>query len=204
MKKIIVMLFLLLSIPVMAINITAQSNVDINKDTKDIEFSAKVIKGDSLKNNYGFYRDDIIEGTIVEYIEPKRAKRAAYIIVAPKHVYRNNQKLSYNYNDIEIKVKKYSKKSFKEAGIKGGVTAGLRAGGIHIPGLSQIYYFSKGFLKPEKDKTRLASGARSVYENSPLSYIEKGKELCIEKGDSLALSIYYKNVPKWQYFKKTK
>jgi len=204
MRKFLTILFLFLSIPSFAINIVVQSTVNINKGSKNTEFSAKVVDGESFKNSYGFYLDDIIKGTITDYIEPKRAKRSAYIIVSPKTVYRNNKKLSYDYSNIEAKVIKYTKKDYKETGIKAGVSVGLKAGSNYIPGLSPIYYFTKGFVHPEKGEKRIASGAKSVYENSPLSYIEKGDDLYIKNGDYLIMKLYYKDVPKWRYFKRTK
>ena len=190
--------------PAKAINITAESMVNINKNTENAKFSAKVIEGKSFKNSYGFYKNDIIQGTITKYVEPKRAKRKAYVIVGPEVVYRNNKKLSYDYKDIEAKVIMYSEKNIKEMGVKGGVSAGLYAGSHYVPGLSQAFYFSKGFIKPNEGETRLKSGAKSVYENSALSYIEKGEDLYIKQGDYITMKLYYKDVPKWRYFKRTK
>ena len=204
MKKILIILFLFLLMPVLAINIVVQSTSNISKNSKNSEFSAKVIRGESFKNSYGFYQNDIIKGLITDYIEPKRAKRSAYIVVSPKTVYRNNTNLSYDYSNIEAKVIKYTKMDLKETGVKAGVSAGLKAGSNYIPGLSPIYYFTKGFIHPQKGEKRIASGAKSVYENSPLSYIEKGDDLHIKNGDYLTMKLYYKDVPKWRYFKRTK
>jgi hypothetical protein len=204
MKKFLIILLLFLLAHCYAINIVVQSKKDVVKNTKNADFSAIVIQGASFKNNYGFYKDDIINGKIISYSEAKRAKRSAYFIVSVDSVYRNNQKLKYDYSEIEAKVIKFSEKDMKKLGVKAGVTAGLHAAGHYIPGVSPIYYFTKGFVKPEKEETRFASGVKSVYKNSPLSYVEKGDELTIKNDDFLTMKLYNKNVPKWQYFKRTK
>ena len=204
MKKYLYVICLFLLIPAFAINIVAQSMTDIGKDCKNSKFRAKVIKGASFKNNFSFIKNDIIEGTIIQYVEPKRAKRSAYVILRPDCVIRNNAKTSYNYKDIEAKVIIHKEKDVKEMGVKGGVSAGLTVGSRYAPGLSQAYYFTKGAVHPEKDKNRLTSGVKSVYDNSVLSYVEKGNDIHIKKDEKVDIKLYYKDVPKWRYFKRTK
>lgn len=55
---------------------------------------------------------------------------------------------------------------------------------------------------PKRGKTRLASGGRCAYKNSPLVYVEKGTEMKVRNGDYLKLNFYDAQKPKWKVWKK--
>ena len=60
------------------------------------------------------------------------------------------------------------------------LSAASTAGGIllNIPGLGQAVSFVKGAVK-DPDENRLKSGVKQIYKDSPLSYIEEGKEVVL-------------------------
>ena len=73
-----------------------------------------------------------------------------------------------------------------------------------MKGLSQVFYFSKGLIIPDEDKSRIKTAFHNVYENTPFVYIEKGEDVDIEKGDLLVLKVYHSEVPKWRFIKRNK
>ncbi|MBQ8476043.1 hypothetical protein IJ531_03175, partial [bacterium] len=118
--------------------------------------------------------------------------------------YREGTKLPIEDENLEAKVVGYSKTDWKQMGKNASLSAGLTVGSHFVPGLSQMFYFSKGLLTPSEDESRLTSGVKSVYENSPFAYLEKGQDLDIEKGDYLVLKFYHADIPVWKFIKRTK
>mgnify|MGYP005803824375 CR=1 FL=1 len=87
---------------------------------------------------------------------------------------------------------------------KMGLNAGLTVGGYYVKGLGQIFYFSKGLIKPDEGRNRIQSAFHNVYENTPFVFLEKGEEVNIEEGDLLVLKFYHSDVPKWRFIKRQK
>ena len=205
MKKLFIILFLFLIMPVYALNVVVESLDNIENNTaQNIYFSAKVLERAEFKSGLILDTNDIIEGIVTKSVEAKRGKRSGYIIIHPQILYSKGKSLTIDNENLEAKVLAYSKSNWKEKGAKAGLSAGLTVGSHYVPGLSQIFYFSKGLINPYENKTRLESALTSVYENSPFVYIEKGEDLNIEIGDYLILKFYYTDVPAWRYFKRTK
>lgn len=71
-------------------------------------------------------------------------------------------------------------KNFDKAGL--ATSAATTAGGMlfHIPLLSEGVSFVKGVWK-NPENNRLKSGVVQVYKDSPLSYVEEGKDVYITK-----------------------
>lgn len=203
MKNFLAIIFCFLISPVFALNVVVESLSDITSFKHNVSFSAKVLERAEFKSGFVLNKNDVVQGKIIRTVEAKRIKRSGYIVIKPNAIYREGVKVNYD-RDLEAKVTAYSKTDWKKTGKTAGLSAGLTVGSHFVPGLSQIFYFSKGVLKPQDDQSRLESGVKSVYENSPFAYIEKGQDLNIEKGDYLVLKFYHSDVAKWQYFKRTK
>ena len=161
--------------------------------------SVIVVEEHKFKSGFVLEKNTVLNLKVEKITEPKRGKRNVYIVVHPTtfNVPSKSQKRKFQNRHLMAKVTPYKKLNKTQAAEKGAVSAT----GIIIPGFSQAFYFCKGFINPEENKTRLASGGISTYENSPLSYIEKGSELKINRGDYLKLKFYDETTPKWKIFK---
>ena len=165
------------------------------------QLTVKVVESHKFHSGFTLEKGSIIKGPVVKVTDPKRGKRNAYIVIRPTTYTvpsKGNQTYYLKNGRLEAKVSKYHKLNKKATAEKGAVSVG----GLLLPGLSQVYYFGKGYSNPEKGKTRLASGGRCAYENSPLAYVEKGQELQIKRGEYLKLKFYDSQKPKWQIFKR--
>ena len=133
-------------------------------------------------------------------VDAKRGKRNAYIVIQPESFEIDGVVHLIEDENLEAKVVGYSKRDYK----KTALDAGLAVGGYFVKGLSQVFYFSKGLIIPDEDKSRIKTAFHNVYENTPFVYIEKGEDVDIEKGDLLVLKVYHSEVPKWRFIKRNK
>lgn len=203
MRKIFLLfLFYAVSLPAFAgSTVLVQSMESFSTASPKFQMSVKVVEPHKFSSGFTLEKDTVIKGYVVKVTDPKRGKRNAYFVIRPVTytVPSKGHQVRYLKNGrLEARATLYKKMNKKQAVEKGAVGAG----GIMIPGLSQVYYFGKGYSNPEKGKTRLASGGRSAYKNSPLSYVEKGQETTVRQGDYLRLKFYDAQKPKWQVFKK--
>ena len=201
MKKFIIsVLCLLMATPSFAKStVLVQSLNNFSSLRPQYNLSFKVAKTHKFKNGFTLEKGTVINTKVEKITEPKRGKRDVYIVVHPTdmNIPARHQKRAFKSPHLMAKITPHKKMNKKQAAQKGAVSAT----GFVIPGFSQAYYFYKGYDNPEKGKSRLASGGRNAYKNSPLSYVEKGKELKIKQGDYLKMKFYDENKPKWQIFK---
>lgn len=126
---------------------------------------------------------DEIQGELVDVKSPKRLKRDAGFSFKPK-LYIDNEGKTHNIeNDITA--------SYTEPVDKGKLAknTALGVGSFFVKGLSLGYAAVEGAVKNDEDN-RLKSSAVSVYESSPLSYVNKGEDIKIEKSQ-----IFYLKFP---------
>lgn len=201
MQKIIILFLsmLFVSSPVFAKStVIVQSLSNFSSTNPQYTLSVRVAKTHKFKSGFTLQQGTIINSRVVKITEPKRGKRDVYIVVQPStlNIPAKKQKRAFKSVHLMAKVTPHKKMNKKEAAQKGavGVT------GIILPGFAQVYYFCKGYHNPERGKTRLASGGRCAYKNSPLVYVEKGDELKIRRGDYLKMKFYDENKPKWQVY----
>ncbi len=162
----------------------------------------KVLEKNKFQNGVKFEKDAIITAKVAKVVDPKRGKRNGYLVVDP---------LSYTVPSSGAVVKLEDEYWFANVvGYKpfdaksAAAKAGLSVAGFFVKGIGQIFYFGKGVISPEDGENRLKSGAKSVYENSPLAYIEEGEEVDIKTGDIMLLKFYYEDVPKWKFWERNK
>lgn len=133
-----------------------------------------------FENGIVFENGTIIEGDVIEVKQPKRAKLNASFKFQPT---------SYTYNGKTVKildsefVGKYKEKKDLNKG-ELALSAATTAGGffLKIPLLSQGVSLVKGMVQNPEDN-RFKSGVVQVYKDSPLSYVEEGKDIIIKKQD---------------------
>ena len=202
MKKIFyAILFYLVVMPcALAQNILVESMTDFHQSDEQKIFSAKVIEETELSDGKIIKANSTLNGTIIKTVDAKRGKRNAYIIIQPESFEVDGVVHLIEDKNLEAKVVGYSKRDYK----KTALDAGLAVGGYFVKGLGQIFYFSKGLIIPDEDKSRIKTAFHNVYENTPFVYIEKGDEVDIDEGDLLVLKVYHSDVPKWRVIKRNK
>lgn len=202
MKKIFytILFYFLITPFVFAQNILVESLTDFNANDDEKVFSAKVVEEAELSDGKIIKANSTINGTILKTVDAKRGKRNAYIVIQPESFEIDGVVHLIEDENLEAKVVGYSKRDYK----KTALDAGLAVGGYFVKGLSQVFYFSKGLIIPDEDKSRIKTAFHNVYENTPFVYIEKGEDVDIEKGDLLVLKVYHSEVPKWRFIKRNK
>ena len=202
MKKIFytILFYFLITPFVFAQNILVESMTDFNTNDNEKVFSAKVVEETELSDGKIIKANSTINGTILKTVDAKRGKSNAYIVIQPESFEIDGVVHLIEDENLEAKVVGYSKRDYK----KTALDAGLAVGGYFVKGLSQVFYFSKGLIIPDEDKSRIKTAFHNVYENTPFVYIEKGEDVDIEKGDLLVLKVYHSEVPKWRFIKRNK
>ncbi len=123
----------------------------------------------------------VISGIIIKSQEPRRGKRDGYIEFMPtKFIYNGREKAEYYA--ISTKIVRYKPVKPKKIII----STSKKVAGFIFKGATLGISFVEGALKAEKGK-RIQSGLVKMYKDSPLSYIEVGKELNVNPGDILIL-----------------
>ena len=72
------------------------------------------------------------------------------------------------------------------------LSAGTTVAGFFVDYITLPLNFARGVIEqPYEDTSRLKSGAKMMYEKSPLSFISKGEEMNLSEGDKLTLIFKY-------------
>ena len=187
MKKsfILAFVFILLSLPASAaqkIKVSALTPFNSVNPTSKM----KVITLERVEFNNGVVFEDgtVVTGDIVDVKQPKRGKLNASFKFKPTAYFYNGQR--HVINDPNFIAKYIEYKELDKLGV--ATSAATTAGGIifHIPLLSEGVSLVKGMWKNQEDN-RLKSGVVQVYKDSPLSYVEEGKDIVIEENTMFIL-----------------
>lgn len=148
-------------------------------------WKVRIVDGFIAENGFVVYAGSILEGRIESVSEPKRLKRNAAFVFVPTKYYDAGDK---TYKTVTEKIQgKYSSMTDVTVGSvakTGAVMVGDKViGSFFGSGVALV----QGAVKNEQGN-RAKSAAVSVYENSPLSYINKGKELEIQEGQIFVMS----------------
>lgn len=142
------------------------------------------VREDITLGKYALGENSVLHCQVLRIVDPKRGKRNASFYIQP---------LEYTAGEEKIAIKeemygKYSKTVLSKEELKKippfkvMKSAALMVGNYFVKGLSIGVSFAEGIIKNEEDN-RIKSGVVKAYEDSPLSYIEEGKELEIHAGD---------------------
>ena len=187
MRKIFI-IFILLFFSIasaQAKNVKVQAVSDFSTLNPPETWELTIVDGFTMKDGTEIYSGSRIKGKIEGVTDPKRLKRNANFNFIPYEYYDSLSKRTYdikqNYSG------KYSSLTDVTAGAvieQGAVIAGSHfISGFIGPGVALV----KGAVKNEEGN-RAKSAAVSVYESTPVSYINKGKELNIKKGQIFVMS----------------
>ncbi len=125
---------------------------------------------------------------VLDYVDPKRGKRDGYLKVKlVSYTIPSINRTETVLNKYEGSLRPSNKKDFKEIAENTGVSVAGHF--LKVPGFSQAVAVSKGLIKPNEDQNRLQSAGKNLYESTPLTYIEKGKDFNIEEDTIVVISI---------------
>ena len=201
MKKnlyLLVLIFGLLCQPVLAKTVAVEALNDFSTENPSARMSIKILEDLAIDDNVVFSEGTVVDGKVVDVSDPKRLKRDATFTFVP---------LSYvDKNGKTIDVKGYYPAKYTTKLNKGELAknVGLGVGNFFVKGLSLGYSAVEGAVKNEKDN-RFKSSVTEVYKDSPLSYVEKGTELVIEKNQMFYLNFKSKDdedesdLPNYEY-----
>lgn len=198
MRKFVLFIMLLLfSSPVLAKTIPVQSHADFSTENPPQTLSITILQDIELDENLSFTAGDIVEGEIVDVTDPKRLKRDAGFTFLPQKIKKGNGEI------VQIKDNYPAKYTTKLNKADMAKSAALGVGNYFVKGLSMAYSAVEGAVKNEQDN-RLKSSANSVYESSPLSLVEKGGEIAIQKDQTFLLNFKTRkseeeNLPNYEY-----
>lgn len=201
MKKnlyLLVLIFGLLCQPVLAKTVAVEALNDFSTENPSARMSVKILEDLAIDDNVVFSEGTVVDGKVVDVTDPKRLKRDATFTFVP---------LSYvDKNGKTIDVKGYYPAKYTTKISKGELAknVGLGVGNFFVKGLSLGYSAVEGAVKNEKDN-RFKSSVTEVYKDSPLSYVEKGGEIAIEKHQLFYLNFKSKedednaDLPNYEY-----
>ena len=185
------LLLMLLMSPVFAATIHVKAMEDFSTENPTKSFSIKLLE-DLPAGNEAFKAGDILDGKIVDVVNPKRLKRNAAFSFVPLSVKNTEGEI------FDIKgyyPAKYTTKLNKGEMVK---SAALGVGNYFVKGVSMGYRAVEGAVKNEKDN-RFKSSVNEVYESTPFSYVEKGEPIILEKNDIFLMNFKVENLPNYEY-----
>ena len=182
-QKILFMCFILLSgvfNQIYAQTIEVKSLSEFSTENPPTSIYVELLQPLQLDSNTSLQAGAKIKGNLVDVVSPKRLKRNADFSFEP--VYYWDEK--GNPHPIEKEVKASYTVPIDKAGL--AKTAVTSVGSFFVKGLSIGVAAVEGAVKNEQDN-RLKSSAVSVYESSPVSYVEKGQEIEISVNQNFFL-----------------
>ncbi len=166
-------------------NIKVEAMSDFSTETPPSVWSVKVVEGFTTNGGYPVYAGSVIKGRIENVKDPKRLKRNANFTFVPTDYFDYNTQQWFKVErNMEAKYSSLSAVDAKSIAKTGAVVVGNKLlDGFFGPGIALV----EGAVKNERGN-RAKSAAVSVYESTPLSYANKGKELVIEQGQVFVMS----------------
>lgn len=182
----IFLLLIILSQPVLAKPIAVEALSDFTTENPPKEMSIKLLEDIAVDDTLTIKAETIVDGNVIDVTDPKRLKRNASFTFVPTS-YRDER-------GQVVVIKNYYPAKYTTKVNKGQLakSAALGVGSFFVKGLSIGYSAVEGAIKNEKDN-RFKSSVTEVYQDSPLSYVEKGEELVIEKGQLFFLNFKTKD-----------
>lgn len=149
------------------------------------EISVKLLEPLVLSKKDVYASGTVMKGNLIDVISPKRLKRDAGFTFEPTMYYDSDG----NIQNIDSKIKADYTVPLDKGELAKSVTLGV--GSYFVKGLSIGVAAVSGAIKNE-DNNRLKSSATAVYEATPMSYIQKGEDIYLQKDDHFFLKFYTK------------
>ena len=200
MKKVVFCLSLILCLIVpqsaFAKKVKVQAVTPFDSNNPPHNFTVK-LQEPIINNTLSMYKGTVINGYIYQTIPPKRLKQnASFIYIPTNYIDQNGQK-----QPITDIVTQYTTKFRPEETITNAL---YLFGGVPVALATAGFYAAQGAIEDKNatnKKETLKASAENVYENSPLSLIEKGDYLKINRNQEFLLNfIFVKNeAPNYDY-----
>jgi len=180
MKKFLILIsMIIMSDPAFALLASVESLEDFSSKNPPKTIKVKVLKDFNLTNDIKIYKDGIIEGNI-NIKPPKRLKRdATFTFVPINYAYTDDEKFYINKKCTGKYIKLIDKSNLAKSAV-------LRVGNTIVPGMSTGYNLVKGAIENTEGNVA-KSAAKSMYDNSPLSFIKKGNDIEIKKEEQFKI-----------------
>lgn len=183
MKRILALCVLLIGLPSCAKNVKVEALSDFTTANPPKTWNLKIAETFTINNQYTISEGAVIEGEITKVKGPTRGKRDASFVYVPTALVMNGETypIKRHFNG------KYSTLN--------GVTAGsvAKQGAIMVGNKALKSTFGpavalvEGAVKNEEGNVA-KSAAVSVFNATPLSYVNMGKELVIKEGQVFTMS----------------
>lgn len=186
MKKFLLIgMMLTLSLnPAMAKNVKVQAMSDFSTANPPETWKLRIVEDMNTKDGYQVVSGSVLEGRIENVTPPARLKRNASFVFVPVKFYDNHGKSVQVEKEITGKYSGLSDVSVGSVAKQGAVVAGNKLlDGFFGPGVALV----EGAVKNQQGN-RAKSAVVSVYESTPLSYANKGKEIEIKKDQIFVMS----------------
>ena len=184
-----------------AATIKVQSQSDFTTENPSETLTVKAVTDLILDDGFLIINEGyILKGDIVDVSSPKRLKRDASFAFILKE-YTDNNGETHKVDSL-VKGKFTTKFDYKSA----AKSAALGVGSYFVKGLSSAYAAVEGAIKNEEGN-RFKSGAISLYESTPISYVEKGEDIVIKKDQVFILNFKLKDEkdePNYEYTEQDK
>ena len=190
MKKILFVLAMLMIInPVFAKNIKVEALSNFSTANPPKTWKLRILEGFVTDNGIVIHPNTIIVGVITDVVSPKKLKKDATFKFIPQYYYDQqdgiNKPVKRNFVGKYSPMTDLNAKSITKKGV---MTAGnILIGSFVAPTVGLV----EGAVKNETGN-RAKSAVVSAYENTPLSYASKGKDLEFKKGQVLIMNFKIK------------
>lgn len=162
-----------------ATQVEALSSYDSNVPSETITF--KIVTPNTIENFGLLENGDILEATVVRAKNNTRLKQNATFSVKITKITSTNGNVQYPEN-------LYAKYTTEIDKVETTKTVALSVGDRFVKGMTFGFRTVEGAIKnPEGNRAKSAGVA--LYNATPLSYISKGNDIVINKGDNFLLNI---------------
>jgi len=152
-------------------------------------FQVRLDETVELEDGSRLNANSILYGNVFQVEDGLRGKRQGYFKFYLQKYITDEGVIDVRRKNIVIKVSHYEPIDKKEVAKKVATTGATTVASkvLKVPGISQGVSFVKGAVKAEDGENRLKNGAKQVYKDSPLSYVEKGTSLILKSGEQVKL-----------------
>lgn len=187
------MLYIFITLPTLAAAMTGIALNDFSTENPSETFNLQLNDGIVINGYQIISQGAILHGKVVKVVNGQIGKRTGYFVFNPsRYVLNSKDTVPKKIQDpnFQIKVSYYAPFSKDDAKKILETGAGVAAETIfRVPFLSEGISFVKGVVKPDEDcDNRIISGVKQAYEDSPVSYIEKGGPLILQTGQQVKIN----------------
>lgn len=150
-------------------------------------YSVELLTNEKFKDGIVLEAGTILTGNVMEIQKPRHFKRNGNFEFVITAVTYKGETQQVKHRSIVIQIVGY--RPLDPVGV--ATYVGIRATNLLFMGASEGIAFVQGFTDGE-DESRYKSGFIRMYKESPLAWVEVGKDLDIHKGDLVKLK--FKNI----------